>query len=171
MQIVRETAKTTKRPAHKPRPDLLKGDLFGDIAKDRQKKAIKDEADRKRQQQQQQEQFRRDQVAKAQEHDWFKALKPNSVAYRFAVTMLETFVVIKPKGNQKRTVAAELEALSRMSDKDLVHGTKAVEHGRRVARKALAWAYDELTNKVETPAQIEPEFSSDAPELTLVASA
>lgn len=91
-------------------------------------------------------QFRCNQALKAKEHQWYSALKPGSVAHRYAQAVIDAFVLADSDKSTTRTQCAEVEAFCKMSSEDMQRGN-AIEHGRKVARKALSWAYEQLTRR------------------------
>lgn len=114
--------------------------------------------------------FRLDQVAKAKEHEWFQQLRPGTVAYRFAQAALEAFPLADPpkpmpgKDKVTRTNQALLDALDNMNGAD-IEQENAIMHGRNVVRKALHWAFNELTSgpaddTAEVPEAAQPELVS-----------
>ena len=150
------------RRAAKRRPTKTSGlsqyssgkDLFSGIYADRRQRAEYTKALRELGQWE----FRRDQAAKAMEHDWFVQLRPGTTAHRFAVKVLDIFPLAEPVGRagqpgfKSRTQSALEDALNMMSDHDILQ-EKSIRHGRNVVSNALRWAYDQL--KAETSSLVD----------------
>lgn len=93
------------------------------------------------------EKFRIQQACMALDHPWMKELRPGSLAFKVATQTLLAFpaIVVPADCKVSRTRLAFNKVFRTLSGKDIAQ-RKSIDHGHNVARKALAWSYDQLKN-------------------------
>lgn len=94
--------------------------------------------------------FHSRQAELAKEHPEFKALKPKTLAHRMATLMLEVYPTVKRTEDKGVTTVAYETAKATLSEAD--QKRPAVNYGHTVARKALSWAYDQLSKPAQAKA-------------------
>lgn len=92
--------------------------------------------------------FRKQQAAKATEHDWVRHLSPDTTVFKLVTTALLAFPEARATTQCKRTQSAINKAITGLSSQELhvlrSHNGRQMDHAKRVIRTSLNWAYNEI---------------------------